>query len=286
MSQFYLHFFKEKARSIDTYQMEKFFSAIEGFELVADDKEVRFNYMHPNLGYQASFVFTRKSKVPNIQRVSPKYLDLNFHLEVPILTPYFFIRFLNGIVKKICEEFNIFILSEMFKDVLGFNAESILKAFTLVKRAYIEKYPDEANRYYFIREEKLNSILRYIDEQKGLSKYYEETNTQVPPYKFIKDETQKPYLGVEWKENDLVVFPPHINYILYRQENDIVKIIDFEEFLSKTDKFLTDVPGFLQGTKVINKKYIKKISKIAKKHKFSPVTKNFTRYHLHQLLDN
>lgn len=285
MSQFYLHFFKEKSRTIDMEQVVEHFEAEEGYEIEMDDKSVRFLYSQPNLGYVCAFYITRKSQVPNIQRVSPKYLEVNFHLEIPILSPNYFVKQVIQQVKKICDKFNLYVLSEMFNDVLEFNSDRIFRVYQMVKKAYLEKYPEEYDKYYFFREEKLNGILRYTDELVSLQSYYDDLDTIVPKYHYIKDEENNPYLAVEWKENTLSVFPPYVDYLLFRESDDMVKVIDYNEFLKKTDKILLDVPGFLQGTKVISKKAGKKVSKIGKKHKFSPVTKSFTRYHLHQILD-
>ncbi|VEU82382.1 hypothetical protein [Acholeplasma hippikon] len=285
MSQFYLHFFKEKSRTIDMEQVIEHFESEEGFEVEMDDKAVRFLYSHPRLGYVCAFYITRKSQVPNIQRVSPKYLEVNFHLELPILSPNYFVKHVIQLVKKVCDKFDLFVLSEMFNDVLEFNADRIFRVYQMVKKAYLEKYPEEQDKYYFFREEKLNSVLRYMDEMVSLQAYYDDLDTIVPKYHFIKDEEDNPYLAVEWKENSLTVFPPYVDYLLYRQADDMVKVIDYNEFLKKTEKLLLDVPGFLQGTKVVSKKANKKLNKIARKGKFTPVAKSFSRYHLHQVLD-
>jgi len=87
MSLFNIHFFKEKSRKIDLEQLIAFFESIEGFHIEMDEKSVRLYYTHPRLQHESLFVITPKSQVPDIYRLSPKFLDLNFHLEMPILTP-------------------------------------------------------------------------------------------------------------------------------------------------------------------------------------------------------
>lgn len=285
MSQFNLHFFKEKSRTLDMEEVIEFFEQEPGFDVEMDEKSVRFLYTHPTLGFPCGFYITPKSMVPNIQRVSPKYLEVNFHLQLPILSPNYFAKSIIGLVKKICDRFNLFVFSEMFSDVLEFNAERILRVFQMIKKAYLEKYPENETKYYFFREEKLSGILKYMDENSALQKYYDDLDVVVPKYYFIKDEENNPYLAIEWKEGALTVFPPHLDYLLFHQTDGMLKVIDYAEFSKKNSKLLLDVPGFLQGTKVVSKKYGKKLSKSARKGKWSPVAKSFAKYHLHALLD-
>lgn len=285
MSHFLLHFFKEKSRTLDKEEVVYFFSENDAFEIDFTDKLATFKYTHPKLGYEANFYMTPKSVFPNIQRISPQYLEVNFHLEFPIFSPTYFVKDVLQIVKKICEKFDLFVLSEMFQDVQNFNLERILKVFNMVKKAYNEKYPEKAEDYFFVREEKLSSILRYIDEQDSLIHYYEDLNTVVPKYLFVKDEDNKPYFACEWKEGELSVLPPYIDYIFFKDQKNMVKIVDYDEYLKRNQKILLDVPGFLQGTKVITKKFYKKLVKSVKKGKFTPVTKKFAKYHLHELMD-
>jgi len=285
LSQFYLHFFKEKSRELDKEKVIEFFDNEPGFEVEMDERSVRIYYTHPTLGYPCAFYLTPKSQVPNIQRISPKYLEVNFHLELPILSPTYFVKSVIQIVKKICDKFNLYVLSEMFSDVLEFNQERILKVFQMVKKAFLEKYPQNEEKYFFVKEDKLSGALRYIDEIKVLQDYYDDLETIVPKYHLIKDENNKPYFACEWKEMTLTVIPPYTDLLLFHQADGVLKVIDYQEFLEKNKKLLLDVPGFLQGTKVIPKKQVKKLSKSAKKDKWIPVSHSFAKYHLHELLD-
>ncbi len=262
-----------------------FFERQEGFEVEMDSKSVRFIYTHPRLGYSCVFYILPKSVVPNIQRVSAKYLDINFHLEVPILSPSYFMKTVIQQVKHLCDSFNLFVLSEMFNDALEFNADSIFRVFAMVKKAWLDKYPEQREKYFFFREDKLTALLRYSDEIDALQNYYDDLDTLVPKYYFIKDENNTPYTAVEWQENTMIVFPPYLDYVLFHQHDGLLKVIDYKEFLAKNEKLLIDVPGFLQGTKVMTKKVFKKLSKSARKDKFSPIQKQFSKYHLHMLMD-
>ena len=158
-TQFNIHFFKEKSRKIDLELLIAFFEEIEGIKVEMDEKSVRFNYLHPRLQYEARFLITPKSQVPDIYRLSPKFLDLNFHLELPLLTPDYVAKYLFEMVKKICDRFDFHIYNEMFEDVLPFKMDVVAKVFNMLKEAYIEKNPVILSDYHILEKEKTNSIL-------------------------------------------------------------------------------------------------------------------------------
>ena len=141
MAQFNIHFFKERNRNIDLEVLIQFFEGIEGFKVEMDNQSVRFLYTHPKLGHQAKFLITPKSQVPDIYRLSPKFLDLNFHLEMPLLMPNYIANQLFDLVKKICQRFDFHIYNEMFEDVLSYKQEVVMKVFKMLKQAYIDKNP-------------------------------------------------------------------------------------------------------------------------------------------------
>ena len=150
MSLFNIHFFKEKSRKIDLELLIHFFEEIEGMNVEMDEKSVRFKYTHPRLNYEALFIITPKSCVPDIYRLSPKFLDLNFHLEMPILTPDYVAKHLFELVKKVCDRFDFHIYNEMFEDVLPYKQEVVHKVFGMMKTAYIDKNPVLMSDYFIL----------------------------------------------------------------------------------------------------------------------------------------
>ncbi|HRX45618.1 MAG TPA: hypothetical protein P5091_06210 [Acholeplasmataceae bacterium] len=284
MALFNMHFFKEKSRKIDLEQLIAFFESIEGIRVEMDEKSVRFYYAHPRLQHESLFIITPKSQVPDIYRLSPKFLDLNFHLEMPILTPDYIAKHLFELVKKICDRFDFHVYNEMFEDVLPFKMDVVLKVFDMVKNAYISKNPLLLSDYHLLPKEKLSSILRYLDDLHELQKYYQELETYVPKYHFLVTEKKDLVVGIEWKEHTLTVFPPHLDYCFYRVSNEI-KVISYEELYPIIEKYLIDVPGFIKGTKVIPKKASGKVFRLMKKTKFMKISHTFQKETVKKLLD-
>lgn len=284
MGLFHLHFFKEKSRHIDLEQMIAFFESMEGMSVEMDEHSARFNYVHPRLQHTYNFIITPKSQVPDIYRLSPKFLDLNFHLEMPILTPDYVVKQAFELVKKICDRFGFHIYNELFEDVLPFKMEVLLKVFDVIKDNYISKNPILLSDYHRVPKEKLSNILRYIDDLLELQTYYQELETYVPKYHFLITDKKQVVTGIEWKEHTLTVFPPHLDYVFYRYNNDII-VMSYEELYPLIEKFLVDVPGFIKGTKVLQKKPASKVYRIMKKTKFAKVTTQFKKESIKKLLD-
>jgi hypothetical protein len=284
MAQFHIHFFKEKSRKIDLDTLIQFFDDIEGVKTEMDEQSVRFLYTHPRLGHQAKFLITPKSQVPDIYRLSPRFLDLNFHLEMPLLTPNYIADHLFEIVKKICQRFDFHIYNEMFEDVLPYKYEVLSKVYHMLKQAYIDKNPVIMSNYFIMHTDKLHSIYRYLDDHYELQKYYQDLDTYVPPYHFLKTESKNLVIGIEFKEQTMTVFPPYLDYVFYRVHNEI-KVLNALEVLEVLDKLIQDVPGFIKGTKVLPKKFMKKAHKTIKKHDFEKISHTFEKVDLKYLLD-
>jgi hypothetical protein len=283
VAHFNVHFFKEKDKDIDFDQIRMFFDRIEGFSESFDDVAARFEYTHPRLGYQSAFVVTPKTQVPDIYRLSPKYLDVNFHLEMPILTPDYVAKQVFEIVRRIAETFSLHIYNQMFEDVLPYRQNVLMKVFQMVKEAYIGKNPLLLKDYHVLPKDKLAQILRYLDDQLELQKYYKDLDTTVPRYHFLNHD-QKLMIGIEWKDQTLTLFPPQIDVIFYRI-NDEIRVIPYEPAQKLMEKHLEDVPGFIKGTKVVPKNNARKVFKIMRKSAFDIIGQTYTKETVMRLLD-
>ncbi|NLN50788.1 MAG: hypothetical protein GX149_04120 [Acholeplasmataceae bacterium] len=287
MNNFILHFFKAKTRQFDYEKLLSFFDEIpetEVEEATEDSTELRILYRNPVLKSEANFVISRKSTVREIHKLDPQYLDVNFRLEVPLRTPNFNAKFIFKIARDLAEEFEFAVFNSLFEDVLNFRMEVVERVFELTKEHYKEKHGYKFENVYFYPEEELNDCLKYVNEQYDLQRYYKEQNVYVPNYYIVVDESKKVYFAIEWEENKRTVFPPHIKYIYYHTGFQTV-ILPYDEVMAKIEKFTTNVPGFIQNTKVIAKKQHNRVSKAIRRTKFSQVEKTLIRIDLSQIID-
>lgn len=287
MEKFTIHFFKEKTREID---YEKLFSFFKDYpeiliENVADNaKEMDMHYKHPILKTDVKFVLSSSSTVKEIHQIHPQFLDVNFRLEMSILTPYYIANKLFEITRKLVEEFNFLIFNSLLEDVIPYKYDKVYRLFEITKKHFKETFGYKLKQYYFYPTNKLNDCLKYIDEQYELQQYYKEKAIYVPNYYFVADEEKNVYLAIEWEEGNNTVFPPHLDYIYYITGLES-KLFPYNEVMAKIDKFSENVPGFLQNTKVTQVKYTKKIAKILKKTKFTPINKTLSRVDLNLIVD-
>lgn len=284
MDYFKIHFFKEKSRNINVEELIAFFEVIEGFTIEMDEDSVRFDFLHPRLGYKARFLITPKSQISDIHRLNPRFLAINVHLEIPLLSPDYFAREMFLIAKQLADKFNYFVYQSYFEDVLPFKLELIMKIFNLVKDKYLEINPSYLHEYFMVEKDKLSSILKYTNDNLELQKFYKDLETYVPYYVVLLNNEEEVKFAMEWVNETLTVIPPHLDYILYNRGNETV-IVKYDEVIEEIGKFLEDVPGFLRNTKVVPKKNLKKVLRIMKKYKFTKINERFTKIDLKTLLD-
>lgn len=287
MDVFILHFFKEKTRQFDYERLLSFFNDVPEATIIDTDdasSELRIAYRHPILKSSADFVVSRRSTVQDIYRLDPHFLDVNFRLEVPLLTPTYSSNIIFEITQKLCKEFNFSTYNALYEDVMPFRFEVVSRGFEIAKQNFKDKFSYQLDNYYSYPQTKLNECLKYVNEQYDLHRYYKEQNVYVPNYFVVVDEQNKVHFTMEWAENTRTLFPPHVDFIYYRSGLE-TSILPYDEVMAKIEKYTTNVPGFIENTKVIEPKQTKKVNKALKKAKFTKVNSTLIRIDLSQVID-
>lgn len=287
MDVFILHFFKEKTRQFDYERLLSFFNDVPEATIIDTDdasSELRIAYRHPILKSSADFVVSRRSTVQDIYKLDPHFLDVNFRLEVPLLTPTYSSNIIFEITQKLCKEFNFSTYNALYEDVMPFRFEVVSRGFEIAKQNFKDKFSYQLDNYYSYPQIKLNECLKYVNEQYDLHRYYKEKNVYVPNYFVVVDEQNKVHFTMEWAENTRTLFPPHVDFIYYRSGLE-TSILPYDEVMAKIEKYTTNVPGFIENTKVIEPKQTKKVNKALKKAKFTKVNSTLIRIDLSQVID-
>ncbi|MDD4203509.1 MAG: hypothetical protein PHF62_00135 [Acholeplasmataceae bacterium] len=287
MDVFILHFFKEKTRQFDYERLLSFFNDVPEATIIDTDdasSELRIAYRHPILKSSADFVVSRRSTVQDIYKLDPHFLDVNFRLEVPLLTPTYSSNIIFEITQKLCKEFNFSTYNALYEDVMPFRFEVVSRGFEIAKQNFKDKFSYQLDNYYSYPQIKLNECLKYVNEQYDLHRYYKEQNVYVPNYFVVVDEQNKVHFTMEWAENTRTLFPPHVDFIYYRSGLE-TSILPYDEVMAKIEKYTTNVPGFIENTKVIEPKQTKKVNKALKKAKFTKVNSTLIRIDLNQVID-
>ncbi len=287
MDKFVIHFFKERTREIDHEKLFSFFKdypEIHAEDALPDAKEMNIFYRHPVIKSDIKFVISSSSVVKDIYMIKPQYLDVNFRLEMPVLTPYYIAGILFEIVRKLVAEFDFFVYNKLLENAIPYKVEQAMRIFELTKKEFKEKSGYTLKNYYFYPEDKLSDLLRYVDEQHELQLYYKDKDIYVPNYYVVADDEKSIHLAIEWEEGNHTVFPPHLSYIYYISGLES-KTLPYTEVMAKIEKYTNNVPGFLQNTKVTDPKQMKRIMRTIKKTKFTPIEKTLIRVELSQIID-
>lgn len=285
MAHFNIHFFRLTHQVITPAQVIRYFKEnYDNLKTVEDNESFSFVYENKKLNYEGFFTFTKKSVVPKIHELDPKYLSVNVHAKISLLVPNFSAESFFIEVRKFVNHFNLYVYNELFPQILPYRMEYLTNGFDSLKTTYFKKNPLMDRQYTILEKDKLDAILRYENDKEMLMKHYEPYDTIVPHYQFFKNENNPFLIFVKWRELTSTVFPPHLDYVLYETEKQ-TKIISYDLLIKHLEKELDNVPGFIPGTKVILSKNVKKARRRIRKIKEASISANLVEVGLNELID-
>ena len=280
-----LFFFKEGNRYLNIEELFNFFDYCPFITVDSTKDEVEAKYVNPSIELEASFHLTKVSKVPDIHRLDPKYLDLDIYLSIDPMMPMYKVSVILDLVSDLCQKFDFFTYNILFENVTSFRKELIMKSYEMLREAYRNKFPMEYTSLNYISKEKANDIFEYLFERKDLEVYCHAENLYFPIPYFIKSQsTGQIYSAVDLVDDKLFVFPPKTDIVFYKS-GEKMHVIYCDELLGTIDKYIYDLPGFIHNTKVLDKTGMKRIKKIINKTKFTEVTDNFSNIELESIID-
>lgn len=285
MTKFKIYFFKDRTAKVDFEEILDFFEKFPEVSFFTGENEVVVSYTDEQLNNKFDFYLSKKLIVPNIYKLNPRYINLNFHMEMNALIPDFCADIIFNLIKELSQKFDLHIYNELFENILPFRAEVVKTAFQYFKKMCKEKYPDEYQEFYYMEKDRLTDCLNYQRQNYELQLYYKEDDLIAPRYIYLVNIiSSRPYLAIEWKEDTTTIFPPNLDYIYYNN-GDTTKILIVDQVFDALDKYLLDLPGFIKGTKMIEEKSIKKIKKIMNKTNFNLVDNKFEIIEVNNLID-
>lgn len=280
-----LFFFKEGNRYLNLDELFSFFDYCPFITVDASKDEVEARYVNRAVDLEASFHITRVSKVPDIHRLDPKYLDLDIYLSIDPMMPVYKVGILIDLVSDLCQKFDFFVYNILFENVAPFRKELILKSYEKFREIYRVKFPMEYTSLNYVPRDKVNDVFKYLHERKDLEIYCHEENLYFPVPRFVKSlSTGEVMCAVDLLDDRLFVFPPRCDLIFYRLDGEL-KTVYFDELMSVLEKYCHDLPGFIHNTKVLDKSGLKRLRKIMTKTNFTPINEVFTNIELESIID-
>ena len=279
-----LFFFKEKSRELDIHALMDFFQSKKYFSVNTSLDEVTILYNNTEISLSASFHLTKMSKVPDIHRLNPKYLDLDIYFSVDPMMPLYKFTVITDLVDNLCSRFNLFVYNVLFNDVSPYNKKLIETSYERIRSLYKEKYPIEYSSLNYINKDKLESSYRYILESNSISKYYNDEYNFLPLF-FVKSNLSNKILQAVNLTLDQPVVIPAYTDILYIKHGEYNLVFKYKDVLEHIEKYLHDLPGFIPNTKVIDKKSLKHVKKTLTKIKIPEFNESVKLTEMETLID-
>ena len=279
---FRFYLFKESNRVYDRSELITYLEAQPFMSLVSDGGVKIARYHNTQINMDAQFVLNTKSIVPDIQRLNPKYLDLNIYVEFDVLNNTYKVNKIVDLIENICKRFDFCVYNEYFEDVQPFKRALLIKAFELVKNGYKRKYEEEFLNYSRLDKERLDGVYEFLelkDNFEGLEEY------NILHYCFLRlKESRNVYVTFDLDLSQPFIMPPHAQLVRICTENG-VSIISYEDLKKKIYKYLKLVDAKLYDVFMVEAKHFKKVKKIILKSKFDTVKVNLKEVEFNSVLD-
>lgn len=283
---FRYYFFKEGTRLYDVADLISYFNANPYIDMVKkNESEKVAHYFNPTLDFACDFIIATKSSVPNIERLNPRYVEVNLKVEFNVLLPTYDVDVILNMCEDICKMFNFYVYNEVFEDVSPFGRSLMLKAFDIVKLAYKNKYPQDVANFYRLDKETLGKVYDYLQQSSIISDLLKVENVIVPKITFYAvDGKRKIYTAIEIDATEPFVFPLFVDMVrIVNSEHDM--FISSEELYAQTHKLFHPIESSISNLYYTMPREIKKINKILNKANFSPLILELKKVDFSKVLD-
>ena len=285
---FRYYFLKEGSRVYDKSELITYLTA-QPYITYQDEGVIKKALYHNTvLDFDATFVFNNKSIINRIEKLDPKYLDLNLYVEFELLTNTFKVNRLIDIIQEVCERFNFAVYAEFFEDVSPFDRSLMLNVFNICKNAYKKQSEDDSNneftKYSKLSRDSFDKVYSFLEVKEGLEA---SSNCKALDYVFLREKgTRDVYVAVNMKNLvDGCIIPPGVKLVQIEQDGEDV-VISYEELYKKIYKFLVNVSSNTNyNILLLEDKYVKKVKKVLTKSKFARAVVELNEVALDNILD-
>lgn len=260
----YIHFFRQNNLSkIDYTKILDYFDTLANFKSYVTDEYVEIAYSDIEFSFNYRYLITKQSRVNRIYELSPKYTNVNFMLEMPVMIPTFLAKEILTITQKICKIFELDVYVDSFPDVQTFNLVDLLVLFEKTRSEYIES--NGLNNKITFDNEKLNIVCKYQRSVNSLKEYYN-NEVDVKYVVPVVDPTNNVSgFSYSWQVGRASVFPPYVEFIQVDDLEGNNLLVTRENFFRVMNKYFTEIKTFLPDLYVIKAKQAKATKKEIKK---------------------
>lgn len=243
-----------------------------------------YTYYNPILKFKAEFVMADKNIIPHLEKISPKYFDVNFCVRFNILLSNFAVEMLLDIIEDIVKKFKFFLYNQAFPDVVPYRRDLAIKTFDSWKKAYATQNPELVAKYNYLDTLSYSQVCNYLIKKRRLELTIANKNIKVSDYIFLTTEKSRTtYIAVEWDGESQIVLPPAVD-ILYLNDGKTSKYIAMNEIFAKTEKLFIPIDGY-GNIMLLEEKAIKKLHKLLLKERFAPLHEEIIPFGMEKILD-
>ena len=281
---FRFYFLKENNRIYEKTDLITYFQANPNITMEKKLDDRIFIYYHPILNFEAKFVMSAKSVVPHLERLNPKFFDVNFYVEFNVLLPNYSVEIILDIMEEIVKKFKFHVYNQAYEDVCPFRRSMMLKAFDAWKRAYASKNEDEVAQYNRLDPQTMTQVYGYLQRRSRLEILLDKNKVNISNYHFLHAEKSRTaFVAVEWDGQSSFILPPAVD-ILYLNDGKVKKYLPMSEVMMKAEKLFKPIDGY-GVIQMLDAKNTKKLHKILTKDRFAPLTVSLNYLSLDKILD-
>ncbi|MCM1130071.1 MAG: hypothetical protein NC310_03470 [Roseburia sp.] len=282
--QFKFYYLKEGTRVFDRTELLTYFQSNPNVTLEKNGDNRDYTFHHPILDFDAHFILSAKSAIPHLERLNPKYFDVNFRVEFDIKLPTYCVELILDIADEIAKMFKFAVYNESYENVVAFRKNTLAKTFDIWKNAYKNKNEEEIASFSRIDSASLSQIYNYILRKPKLEVLLDGNKVQISDYFFMRaDKSRTAFVCMSWDGENPFIIPPGID-ILYYKDSKAPKYVAMQELVLKADKLLKIIDGY-GNIRMVDGKAIGKLRKIITKSKFAPLTVELKEIKLKNILD-
>ncbi len=243
-----------------------------------------YTYYNPVLKFKAEFVMADKNIIPHLEKISPKYFDVNFCVRFNILLSNFAVEMILDIIEDIVKKFKFFLYNQAFPDVVPYRRDLAIKTFDSWKKAYATQNPELVAKYNYLDTLSYSQVCNYLIKKRRLELTIANKNIKVSDYIFLTTEKSRTtYIAIEWDGESQIVLPPAVD-ILYLNDGKVSKYIAMNEIFAKTEKYFIPIDGY-GNIMLLEEKAVKKLHKLLLKERFAPLHEEIIPFEMEKILD-
>lgn len=235
-----IHFFRKRISERLDYSelLDEYFPFVPNCTITSNDAIVDIQILEPSFDFTYHYFITNRTRVVNMYRLNPDYVNTNILIDIPSVLPKFLIRRMLQSVDELCKRFDLYIFHDYVKDITEFNMFDLLAVLARELHDYVSNNPGQ---YYYMEQEKLMTACSYLHIMKDISEVMT-VDAMILPYDVLYDkETKEVALSVTWQVGAPTVFPPVLDYVYVEEEGNLLSVIPADIFFKYSKRFMHEI---------------------------------------------